>query len=120
MLAISPAKAPSNLVTSELVAEISAANSPSTLVKSEFVEAISAFKLEITVANALSFSKSTELIKETISTKVSLSASAEAKIASTLPFSVAISPSNLDTSELVSAISLAKAASILATSESFS
>ena len=40
------------------------------------------YKNEITVANALSFSKSTELIKETISTKVSLSASAEAKIAS--------------------------------------
>jgi hypothetical protein len=60
----------------------------SILETSELVEEISEFKLEITTANASSFSKSTALMKVTISANVSLSAVDAVRIASILPFSV--------------------------------
>ena len=138
---------PSKAVTSELVSAISADNNPSTLVKSELVATISVeiaeliltksalvariseFKSKITAAKALSLVVSTELIKLTISTNVSLSASAAFKIASilpasesmfpcrtpsapsALPFSVAIASVKEVTSPFVAKISAAKPSS---------
>ena len=79
---------------SALVAAISSDNNPSTLTKSELVAEISVFKLVITAASASSLVKSTALIIETISTKVSLSASEANKIASTLVFAESTSVLN--------------------------
>ena len=69
-------------------------------------ESIDALAFNTYAAKASSLVVSTALINETISANESLSASAEAKIASTLPFSVAISldkPASIASKETTSA-----------------
>ena len=86
------------------------------LVKSELVAEISLFKLTITAPKALSFSKSTALIKETTSTNVSLSASAANKIASILAFSASMLDCNVDSAPSALDCSVDKSPSNLVTS----
>ena len=78
----SAARSVDNTPSAVSALNFSVESAPSNLVTSELVDAISAFKLEITAAKALSFSKSTALMKVTTSANVSLSASAANKIAS--------------------------------------